>query len=383
MGKKNKIILTMVYDIKLFPPVISICNILSNLNYEIVYIGGCTDENIEKSLVSDCNVRFYKVPPYGGNALVRLIQQYKYREFVLNILKQEYNKENTYLWLLHSETVSLFASLLGKYDVIAHLFEFKNPRQKLAYRLLSPLAPFDKKLKLATKVICCEYNRAHLTKVIYGLDRLPFILPNKPYLPKQNPITPLGLALPSEVEENLLKYKDKKIILYQGIFIPERKVEYFIESIKFLPDDYVLFLMGGKNALYDELKDKYENERVVFFPFLPPPLHLKVTSLAHIGILVYVVNNVPINHAINVSYCAPNKLYEYSMFGIPMITNDLPALRMAFLENKAGICVNNMEPVSISNAILKLEDNYSEYSENAVALYESVDMVGLIQNILS
>lgn len=45
---KSKVILTMIYDIKLFPPVISICNILSELNYEIVYIGGCSDMNTEK-----------------------------------------------------------------------------------------------------------------------------------------------------------------------------------------------------------------------------------------------------------------------------------------------------------------------------------------------
>lgn len=48
---KSKVILTMIYDIKLFPPVISICNILSELNYEIVYIGGCSDMNTEKVLM--------------------------------------------------------------------------------------------------------------------------------------------------------------------------------------------------------------------------------------------------------------------------------------------------------------------------------------------
>ena len=47
---KNRIVLTMIYDIKLFPPVMSICNILSELNYEIVYIGGCSDATIEKAL---------------------------------------------------------------------------------------------------------------------------------------------------------------------------------------------------------------------------------------------------------------------------------------------------------------------------------------------
>lgn len=110
---KSKVILTMIYDIKLFPPVISICNILSELNYEIVYIGGCSDMNTEKVLMERNHVRFYKTPLYGGNGMQRIIQQWKYRRYVLEMLKNEYVKETTYLWLLHSETVSLFSALFG------------------------------------------------------------------------------------------------------------------------------------------------------------------------------------------------------------------------------------------------------------------------------
>ena len=89
---KSKVILTMIYDIKLFPPVISICNILSELNYEIVYIGGCSDMNTEKVLMERNHVRFYKTPLYGGNGMQRIIQQWKYRRYVLEMLKNEYVK---------------------------------------------------------------------------------------------------------------------------------------------------------------------------------------------------------------------------------------------------------------------------------------------------
>lgn len=378
--RKRKVILTMIYDIKLFPPVVSICNILSDLDYEIVYIGGCTDDGIENYLTQEKYVKMYKISNYGGNSFKRFIQQWRYRNHVLSLLKKEYVEGDTYLWLLHSETVSLFSGLLGKYDVIAHLFEFKNPDEKIAYRLLSPFSSFSTHLKLATKVICCEYNRAHLTKIIYGLSDTPYILPNKPYwMNKDNHSTKLS----SKIENLILKYKNRKIILYQGIFIPERRVDYFIDAVKLLPDDYVLFLMGGENSFYKDLKSKYESERIVFLPFLPPPLHLEITKLAHIGILIYIVNSVPINHAINVSYCAPNKLYEYSMFNIPMLANDLPALQMVFLETKAGICVPEMNPQSICTAIETIEKDYSVFSENAGKLYNSIDMPQLVKNILS
>lgn len=376
---KNKVILTMIYDIKLFPPVISICNILSELNYEIVYIGSCSDVIIEETLTQKNHVKFYKTSLYGGNGFQRVFQQSRYREQVFQILKTEYIQETTYLWLLHSETVSLFSGVLDRYNTISHLFEFKNPTQKLAYKLLSPFSSFETNLKKSQKIVCCEYNRAHITRAIYNLDRLPYILPNKPYDKDTDKLS----ALPTSIQEIVSKYSSKKVILYQGIFIPERKVDDFIEAVNLLSDDYVLFLMGGGNSFYDDLKSKYQSERIVFLPFLPPPLHLEITKLAHIGILVYVVNGVPINHAINVLYCAPNKLYEYSKFGVPMIANDLPALNMVFSQNMAGTCLQTLSAKEISKTILAIDSDYDKYSEASYQLYNSIDMVSLVRTIVS
>ena len=112
-------------------------------------------------------------------------------------------------------------------------------------------------------------------------------------------------------------------------------------------------------------------------------MHLEITKLAYIGILVYIVNDVPINHAINVLYCAPNKLYEYSKFGIPMIANDLPALDMVFSQNRAGVCLQTLSAKEISEAILKIDSDYEVYSRLSHQLYESIDMVDLVKNIVS
>lgn len=331
-----------------------------------------------KVLMERNHVRFYKTPLYGGNGMQRIIQQWKYRRYVLEMLKNEYVKETTYLWLLHSETVSLFSAYLDKYDVISHLFEFKNPTQKIAYRLLNPCYPFEKNLKKSKKVICCEYNRAHITKSIYDLDKVPYILPNKPY----NGNVQIAQSLPFSIQEIISKYRNKKIILYQGVFIPERRVDYFVRAVNSLPDDYILFLMGGENPFYNELRDKCQSERIVFLPFLPPPLHLEITKLAHIGILVYVVDGEPINRAINVLYCAPNKLYEYSMFGIPMISNNLPALNFIFSKFEAGICTDILLEKNVCEAILEIDRNYESYSKASVQLYNSVDMLDIVKGIL-
>lgn len=380
MKKKKKIILTMIYDIKFFPPILSLCNILSDLHYEVIYVGDCTDKSIENRLKS-MGVKLYRTNHYSGNSIQRFFQQIKYRNIVKNILKNEYNPKDSVLWLIHTETVSLFASLIGKYDIVAHLLEFKNPRDKIAYRLLSPFASITKKMNAVSSVVCCEYNRAQLVKALYNLKSSPYVLPNKPYI-KNNIVNDEFLKLPTELQQIIERYKNKKIILYQGIFIPERKLDDYIEAINLLPSEYVIFLMGYENKQYRELKKRYENDRVIFLPFVISPLHLEITKLAHIGILSYVCDGFTLPQIINVLYCAPNKLYEYSMFGVPMISNELPALRYAFSQNKGGICIENLNSEEISHAIVNISDNYNVYSKQASNLYNSIDLVAIVKQIL-
>ncbi len=377
MKTKKKIILTMIYDIKLFPPVLSLCSILSDLNYEVIYIGSCSDDKILKEL-SSFGVKIYKTNTYGGNGIKRFFQQLKYRKHVKNIIKKEYNKNNTYIWLLHTETASLFTNLLGQFNIIVHLLEFKNPREKIAYKILNPFSNINKRINLATKIVCCEYNRAHIAKAIYNLNSLPYILPNKPYIKEINN----DYYLPIEIKNKIEKYVNKRIILYQGIFIPERKLDDYINAMNYLSDDYVMFLMGNQNNLYYELKKKYESDRIIFLPFLSPPTHLEITRRAYIGILTYIPDEHTIDQAINVLYCAPNKLYEYSMFGIPMIANDLPALRFAFSQNKGGICVKEMEAKQIATAINELNKNYNIYSQASYDLYNNVNMLNIVKEII-
>lgn len=61
-------------------------------------------------------------------------------------------------------------------------------------------------------------------------------------------------------------------------------------------------------------------------PYITAPYHLEVTSHAFIGILIYAPVYGTFTSPLNSIYCAPNKLYEFSHFGIPMIGNNIPGL---------------------------------------------------------
>jgi glycosyltransferase involved in cell wall biosynthesis len=171
--------------------------------------------------------------------------------------------------------------------------------------------------------------------------------------------------------------------LYQGIFnYPERRLDEVCKSIDFLDDDYVLCIMGPEDNNKDRLSLLYSSERVFFLPYLPPPHYLEITKLATIGVMVYFSIPGSLDQCINTLYCAPNKLYEYSAFGIPMISNNVPALSDALKSHNAGICIEPFDPESIANGIKEIMTNYSTYSCGSSNLYDSIDIRKTINSIL-
>ena len=81
-------------------------------------------------------------------------------------------------------------------------------------------------------------------------------------------------------------------------------------------------------------------------------------------------------------YCAPNKIWEYSGFGIPMLANDVPGLKYTVEANNAGICVDMSSVENIKNAIHGIDENYESYSKNSLAFFDSCKVDKIVSNIL-
>ena len=128
-----------------------------------------------------------------------------------------------------------------------------------------------------------------------------------------------------------------------------------------LSDDYVFMVMTGSDC--NHLK-KYN--KTIVMSYIPAPYHLEVTSHAFVGILIYTPVYGTFTSPLNSIYCAPNKIYEFSQFGIPMIGNDIPGLRYTIDYNQMGVCVETMNTDSFARAIQKITENYSTYSMNAI-----------------
>ena len=73
---------------------------------------------------------------------------------------------------------------------------------------------------------------------------------------------------------------------------------------------------------------------------------------------------------LNDAFCAPNKIYEYSAFGKPILGNNIPGLKI--LEYKEfGAIVDEQDTESVISAIKHIESEYESYSKNGFAFFES------------
>lgn len=262
------------------------------------------------------------------------------------------------LWIIHEETAFEFRNdLMGKkyllsfYELNDHRMDFLNK--------LSPVA------KNALDIVVPEYNRACILRVWMRLDKTPSVIPNKPLN------HPRKRCIPNSYSELL---EGKKIVLYQGYINRSRNLDKVCEAVKDMPG-YSIVLMGKGDDLYiQELKNKYP--QIIHISFIAPPEHLYVTSWAHIAIVKYdfVV--------LNAIFCAPNKTWEYTGFGIPVLCHDIPGLQYTIGQYKAGICTNMDNTECIKAAIEMIDEQYEEYSKNALVYYDSFDVKEAVSEIV-
>ena len=359
----KKVILIQVDSIVGYPPTLSLISELAKIGCELTVVTTCVNEHL-KYLIPK-NVRLLKVGDeynYKVSAFKKMTNLFTLRKKLWKIIDEIYD-DNTILWVMSNITVKHLGGRLVNYNYNLHLFELV---EKICY--INDKLELDLNLKkmahAAKNVIVCEYNRAHITQAWLRLDKLPLIISNKPML---NDIRRNSNITHSKESQKVVeKLRGKKIILYQGVVDAERPIEPFAKAIDELDDRFAFIVMTGSNC--DNLK-KYKKTTIL--PYIPAPFHLEVTSNASIGLLIYTAVYGQFTSPLNSIYCAPNKIYEFSQFGIPMIGNDIPGLKYTIDYNKMGVCLESICKENIKNALEDIATNYDRYASNAKKFYES------------
>ena len=123
--------------------------------------------------------------------------------------------------------------------------------------------------------------------------------------------------------------------------------------------------MGEDYGILESYKKIYPN--LIHIPFQIPPRHLNVTSWADIGIIAYDFSDL--NHI----YCAPNKLYEYSGFGLPILCSENPGIKSPVESNNIGISVDFTDDLKISKSISIIISKANFFSKKSIEFYENSD----------
>jgi glycosyltransferase involved in cell wall biosynthesis len=84
---------------------------------------------------------------------------------------------------------------------------------------------------------------------------------------------------------------------------------------------------------------------IVVLPPVPYKDLVPYTASADIGILLYR------NDCRNNYYCAPNKLFEYMMMGLPMIAANYPGMLPLVEGEGVGLCVDPESPKAIAASV--------------------------------
>lgn len=361
-----KIIYIVKTKLHFYPPCVSQIRMIKRLGYNIeVLYGTCNEKTIQilESEGIECKKISNIKDEYYGK-INKLKGWIKFRIDLSKIIKR-YNKTDTIFWFGNAETVIPMKGLLRKRKYIVSLLELLDS-SPIKLKLLHGI------LEHAYKVTCCEETRAYLIRKWFSLRELPYIFPNKPF----NQITTKRVIPTSNSTRSIIEQiKDDQVIIYQGYLQNTEELIEIAYALKMLDNKYKLVLIGiDEFHSYEKVKKIYSN--TVFYPYVPAPLHLEITSYAKFGILFY--RPTTLNNA----FCAPNKIFEYGGFGIPMIGNDIPGLRNTINNAGAGKCIE-LTRDKIYNAIREMESRYNYFSKNAKKYFESIDNLKTMKKMLS
>src|SRR5579885_1309769 len=205
---------------------------------------------------------------------------------------------------------------------------------------------------------------------------------------------PLYQAVPKNdrLRQSLGLGSDVRLALYQGNLQDDRGLDGLIRAAKFLEQGIVIVLMGKavgatQRQLEALIAEEGVADRVKIVPPVPYTELLEWTVSADIGLLIY-----PPDYSANIKMCLPNKLFEYLMAGLPVLTSPLEAVTDLIKAYNIGQVVSSPDPRHVAEAInemLKDDNELTCMKHNALDAVkqellwekESQQLIDLYRNI--
>ena len=188
---------------------------------------------------------------------------------------------------------------------------------------------------------------------------------------------------------------ETRIALYQGYIQPDRGLDRVVRAARFLEPDIVIVMMGkAVKETFSQLEALIALEgvadRVKIIPPAPYEELLDWTASADIGLSI-----LPPDYSLSTRLCLPNKVFEYLMAGLPVLSSQLDAVSELINTCDVGQIVASLAPADVGTAINAMladtlalarmrqhaldatqrEFNWEKESQQLVHLYQEIGML--------
>lgn len=259
------------------------------------------------------------------------------------------------------------ASFLHRAPIVYDSHEL-YPEMSHPHRLMGPAWRIVDRwaVRRVAALIAANRSRAEIMVADYSAPELA-IIPNLPiWVPASELPDRETSPLRQRVHEQLGRLP--AILLYQGLLGPSRCLDQVVAALAQVKTDVVLVLLGHHNVYVERLLAKASSlgvgDRVLYFGSIDSDELKAWTVGADAGLVIYA--RTPLNNYL----CAPNKLFEYCMAGVPVVGCDFPEVRRPLETSAAGELFEPESAQSIASAVDRLLGDFERLEKARQATLE-------------
>ena len=353
-----------------YPPVQNLIRVLLNKGYRVNLIGKNVSK-ISEDILENNHYRGYETSKYADvHNLFQAVLNRLYMMRTSRRLLKKLGSQGDCIWTTSMRTMQILQGSVLKYKNVLQLMELAKNGYFFMGKYIA--FPVDKYARRSWKTVVPEINRAYIQQVWWNLPSLPYVLPNKPYSRDYGEITP-------EIQAAIEKIKAERLRLEAR----QKDFECLARAVNKC-GEFALYIVGKahSNEAKRLVRKLVQQHNCVYLGGFNPPGHLALVQYARIGLLPYKPTKVAGVSDLNALYCAPNKIWEYAGFGVPMVGSDVLGLKLPFEQWNIGRCCDLNDESSIINAIKEVDRNHDEMSQNCYKFYDSVDLEKIVSEIL-
>lgn len=187
-------------------------------------------------------------------------------------------------------------------------------------------------IRKAQSVITVSRSIAQFLKKYYRLKRLPVTVRNTRYY--------VDISKNDFIRLRFGWGQDRKILFYQGVIRPDRELERILQALPRMKQN-IVFVMAGAvspegylDQLRSEARELGVEDRFHHIGNLKYDDELLMaTASADIGVFWLPGSNLTYRFSLG------NKIFDFIMADLPMITSDLPEMRRLIEQYRIGFCV--------------------------------------------